>query len=232
MKPERRVGITDVARAAGVSCCTVSQTLNGKRPVGAEVRQRVAKAIQKLGYCPNPTARNLVLKRTLQIGVVVDGVTNGIAAVTVESIGRRLHAHGYKTLLALCSDERRQTARAYLREFSSGMVDGVINMMPEIDTDEAKTLCKGVPVVTYRRPPDHPSDIIDIAAASTKVFEHLWSLGHRKIGIFASDECPNVPGSRREDGYRRFFDARGVSPDERLIERMDWVDQDAAPHAA
>ncbi|WP_449343720.1 LacI family DNA-binding transcriptional regulator [Streptomyces lutosisoli] len=66
----RRIGIVDVAAAAGVSVTTVSHILNeveGKR-VNTETRQRVPETARQLGYAPNGLARGLRLMRSSTIG--------------------------------------------------------------------------------------------------------------------------------------------------------------------
>ena len=49
--------IDDVARVAGVSVSTVSYTFSGKRPISAETRARVERAVRELDYRPHAGAR-------------------------------------------------------------------------------------------------------------------------------------------------------------------------------
>ena len=56
------VTLLDVAASAGVSRSTVSLVINKSPLVKDETRQRVERAIQELGYVPNPNARGLVKK--------------------------------------------------------------------------------------------------------------------------------------------------------------------------
>jgi DNA-binding LacI/PurR family transcriptional regulator len=67
----QRVGIKDVARAAGVSVTTVSHALNGKGRLPAQTRERVQQVALELGYRPSTTARNLAGRRTGLIGLTV-----------------------------------------------------------------------------------------------------------------------------------------------------------------
>src|SRR4051812_3255570 len=72
----RRIGIKDVAAAAGVSVTTVSYILNrveGKR-ASAETRQRVWQAAEELGYKPNNLARGLRTQRSQTIGFIGDEI--------------------------------------------------------------------------------------------------------------------------------------------------------------
>lgn len=67
----RRVGIRQVAAAAGVSVTTVSHALNGKGRLPQETRDRVHEVAQRLGYRPNATARNLAGGKTGLLGLVI-----------------------------------------------------------------------------------------------------------------------------------------------------------------
>jgi DNA-binding LacI/PurR family transcriptional regulator len=51
--------LVDVATAAGVSRSTASRAINDHPRVAPEVRQRVRKVVEELGYRPDPTARAL-----------------------------------------------------------------------------------------------------------------------------------------------------------------------------
>src|SRR4051794_8320091 len=68
----RRVTMTDVARAAGVSPMTVSYTYNRPDRVSAESRTKVLEAAASLGYAgPDPSARSLRYGATRTLGVVL-----------------------------------------------------------------------------------------------------------------------------------------------------------------
>ncbi|MEV6488136.1 LacI family DNA-binding transcriptional regulator [Actinoplanes sp. NPDC051633] len=68
----KRVTMTDVARAAGVSPMTVSYTYNRPERVSAESRDRVLRTAAELGYAgPDPSARSLRYGATRTLGVVL-----------------------------------------------------------------------------------------------------------------------------------------------------------------
>src|ERR1700755_28954 len=71
--------IADVAARAGVGVATVSRVLNGRANVRPDTRDKVLEAIEALKYRPSPTARNLSLRRTHVIGVVVPFFTSASA---------------------------------------------------------------------------------------------------------------------------------------------------------
>lgn len=49
-RTERKIGIKDVSKEAGVALSTVSHVLNGTAPISAEVRIKVLEAARRLGY--------------------------------------------------------------------------------------------------------------------------------------------------------------------------------------
>jgi DNA-binding LacI/PurR family transcriptional regulator len=68
----RRVTMTEVARAAGVSPMTVSYTYNQPDRVSAESRDKVLRTAAALGYAgPDPSARSLRYGATRTLGVVL-----------------------------------------------------------------------------------------------------------------------------------------------------------------
>src|SRR5205807_2407195 len=63
--------MVDIARLAGVSATTVSRALAGSELVPHHKRDKIAKLASESGYVVNTTARNLRLKRTQALSVVV-----------------------------------------------------------------------------------------------------------------------------------------------------------------
>ena len=61
----------EVAQRAGVSRRTVSNVVNGFQYVSPEMRARVQKALDDLGYAPNLVARNLRQGRSGMIALVL-----------------------------------------------------------------------------------------------------------------------------------------------------------------
>jgi LacI family transcriptional regulator len=68
----KRATIFDVAELAGVSIKTVSRVVNREPNVKASTKERVDKAISKLNYRPDQSARNLASHRSHLIGLVYD----------------------------------------------------------------------------------------------------------------------------------------------------------------
>ena len=68
----RRLTLSDIANAVGVSRITVSRALRNSDLVRLEVRQQIQQVAAAMGYRPNLAARDLRLRQRNRIAVVVD----------------------------------------------------------------------------------------------------------------------------------------------------------------
>ena len=178
------VTIADVANHLGVSKSTVSHALSGKRRISTEVRRQVMEAVEELGYRPNFAARVMNTRRTGLVGVLVENLNNPHTTALLEELGREFSRHSIQMVLGTA--DRLENGRTLLGKFSNGMVDGILNTLPELDENEAQKLAGGVPLITYRRHRDAPL-IIDFAAGTRTALSYLNELGHRNIAIIPSD---------------------------------------------
>jgi DNA-binding LacI/PurR family transcriptional regulator len=69
--------IFDVARLAGVSRGTVDRVVYGRGRVSAETKERVRKAIEQLGYVPNPNASSLASKKEYRFACLIPSYNEG-----------------------------------------------------------------------------------------------------------------------------------------------------------
>lgn len=65
------ITIKDVAKKAGVATSTVSRTIKDSPSISPETKEKVRKAMEKLGYTPNFSAQSLASKTTKTIGVIL-----------------------------------------------------------------------------------------------------------------------------------------------------------------
>lgn len=185
----RRATIADVAREAGVSSATAGRALGDYGYVRAEIRERVQKAAEKLGYRPNGLARSMITGRTNTIGVVGADVANPFFAAAMRGIGDVAREKGFGTILTN-SDEDVLLEREAVRLLLEKQVDGII--VAPADTARAEHLFdaveKGTPVVVFDRAvPDLPADSVlaDSVEGTRTAVRHLIDKGHRRIAIIA-----------------------------------------------
>ena len=99
--------IKDIAKACGVSVSTVSRVLNDHPDVSQSVRDRVRSTVERMGYIPNNSARDLVRSQSDNIGVVVRGQDNLFFSAMVKTISREIERRGYTMVLHFIGSDGR-----------------------------------------------------------------------------------------------------------------------------
>ncbi len=77
--PTMKITIGEIARQAGVSTGTVSRVINGKPTVADETRATVLAVMKKLGYEPDPVARELSRRTKHTLGIWVGAGENRLS---------------------------------------------------------------------------------------------------------------------------------------------------------
>ena len=183
--------VKDVAAVAGVSVGTVSRYLNGERlkPRNAE---RVAEAIQTLGFRRNLIAGGLRSGRSLAIGVLMDDFRSMFMSELVSSIESAIEVHDYGVIISDYHANANRLAEK-VNFLLDRNVDGIIlfpHAYQRIDEALELLLSSRIPVCLVNEPrPGTPWDTVltDNRAASQRAVELLTSMGHRAIGGIAGD---------------------------------------------
>jgi len=206
--------IADVATRAGVGVATVSRVLNRRPNVRPATRARVLDAIDALNYRPSPLARNLSLRRTHVIGVVVPFFTSASAVERLRGVASALARSPYDLMLFdLESEDRREHA---FQIFDRGdRSDGLlmISLIPPDDEIERLRMAN-LPCVLIDAPhPGVPCVVIDDVRGGELATSHLIELGHRCIG-FLGDKSPDpfrfASSLDRTRGYEQALAQAGI----------------------
>ncbi|HLO32589.1 MAG TPA: LacI family DNA-binding transcriptional regulator [Anaerolineales bacterium] len=208
----------DVANRAKVSLSTVSYALNGTRPISEETRQRIAKAMEELGYRPHPLARGLASKHTRILAILFPAVERGLGITELDFVASAAHAastNGYH--LVVWSAETNDPSE--LRELTQqGLVDGVILMEVHVNDQRVNLLREiGFPFSMIGRCDDDRDGYVDIAFKQTinEALSHLTGLGHRNIAFLnqsqASYEAGYGPVVRTKVAFEEYIRASGVN---------------------
>jgi DNA-binding LacI/PurR family transcriptional regulator len=221
----RRPAGTDVASLAGVSQKTVSRVMNGERHVKEEVRLRVLRAAQQLGYRRNNVARALNSGRTRRIGVVSLGSTLYGPASMLFELERTARSTGYSLSIVATLEGDPDGVSGAIESLLAEGVDGIVLSEP-IDEGENVHLNADVPLLSLGRFPGltGPRIVItgaDGAAAGRIATEHLLSLGHTTVWHVAG---PQRWWSARDrlDGWHATLREAGINP-------PPWIEGDWSP---
>mgnify|MGYP001037859912 CR=1 FL=1 len=119
------VTINDIARYARVSKSTVSRVLNKADGVSERARTRVTGAMDALNYKPSATARNLALRRSDTIALIVQDIRNPYYAHASWYVERQLRAHGFH-LVVFNADNDTAVEREILDMVGCLRVEGLL----------------------------------------------------------------------------------------------------------
>jgi LacI family transcriptional regulator len=215
--------IMDVARLAEVSMKTVSRVINKEPNVSEELRERVSRAAEMLGYRPNLSARSLAGVRSYLIGYLF-GDPGGDYTHRVEvGLLDRCREAGYHLLVEQIDANASDVAERTAAIVTQLRLDGVVLTAPITDHPDVLRVLGEARVPFVRIAPDVDSDIspqvrIDDFRAAQDLTEHLIGLGHRRIGFVRGD--PRHAAARlRFDGYCSAMEAHKRKVPESLVEQ-------------
>ena len=146
-------------------------------------------AIQQFGYEPNSTAKNLRTLKTGKLIVSVPDISNPFFSLILQGIEAAAQREGYSVLVGDTQhDEKREEGYAMMLRRKEA--DGLIflgHRLPQEAATLIRTMSpKCAPIVNgceFSPTLGIPSVHIDNAKAAYEAMDHLYGLGHRRIGI-------------------------------------------------
>jgi len=190
-KPSNRratVSIRDVAKRAKVSIATVSRAVNRISTVDPELARRVWKAVEEVGYVPNPQARALVSGRSHILGLIVSEITNPFFPELIQEFENLAVAQGYEVMIGSTSYDQVRTEQLVSRMLQRS-VDGVAVMTFGIEEDLIRQLVHNpLPLVFVDAGPEQDNVRVlkvNYGEGIREAVQHLAALGHRSIAFIS-----------------------------------------------
>jgi LacI family transcriptional regulator len=214
---KKRPTIIDVAKHAGVSKTTVSRVVRGEEDrVSEETREKVVESIDKLGYVHNALARGMRTNRTFTIALIIPDITNPFWPEVARGVQDALDEEGYTVLMGN-SDWDLKREQDFLTTMRRNLVDGILINPTSVSNKALLEL--GLPTVVLGLGSEFPNfDIIgsDSRSGSEMALQHLYDLGHRRIGLI-NGLSRRSSRSSRLDAYYEFHQKMGMDIDTELI---------------
>jgi LacI family transcriptional regulator len=209
--------INDVAARAGVSKRTVSRVMNEQPNITADTRDRVLKAIERLGYRPNPAARRLASGKSHLIGLFHSVCTPPDAAL-VEQVTLAMAAERYRVLVCSgdCSSPNAAEEIASLARVVP--IDGAILCAPlsEQLAFSPEFHARNIPYVRIGPSTGLHSISSDDREAARQMTRYLASLGHARIGFVCGPREQDSMQQRRQ-GFLDGLQIAGLPNDRGLM---------------
>ena len=216
--------IRDIARECGVSVSTVSRVLNNRPDVSEAVRRQVLSVVERQGYIPNNSARDLGRSQSAAIGVVVRGTGNLFFSDMLKTVSREIDAAGCTMVLRQIDSDADEVKEGAILEREKKL-RGLIFLGGRFDYTPAELALVGVPYVccsyTNRfgslREEDYASVSIDDHQTAYRAVEVLLQLGHRRIAALIPSTSDRSISQLRCNGYLAALRDSGTAFDQALL---------------
>ncbi|CAB3911756.1 LacI family DNA-binding transcriptional regulator [Achromobacter anxifer] len=206
-----RVTMQEVARRVGVSAITVSRALRTPDKVAEELRQRIARVCQELGYVPNHAASVLASARSQTIVALIPSLSNVVFVDIIAGIKEELDRHGYHMLIGVTGyspDEEEALLRKYMQHAPDGLILTGIDHNPGVwellDAQRIPT----VHTIETLDGGEHMSVGFSQFDSGYAAGRHLVERGYRRIGVVGAQLDPR--SLRRCEGCRQALRDAGL----------------------
>lgn len=234
-----RVGIRDVADAAGVSPTTVSHALSGKGRISEQTRIRVAETAASLGYRPNRSAQHLVTGSSGLIALYAGNSSTPTGRLTsslpdypfIMNIAMAASIEAIEQGLSMALSSQTSEAPGLLQMG----VDGAVIIDPEVnDAVNEEFFEAGIPVVTVGRILGAPEEMnehwvdVDHYKITIEVLDHLKKRGAERVAVISAPVGPSYVADSLE-GYKAWCESTGQEP---LFHTLDGRDYEQETRTA
>ncbi len=207
-----RKNIHEVAKMAGVSIATVSRAFNNSKLIKGDTKSRILRIAEEIDYKPSPLARGLSTKMTDTIGVIIPDISGEFFTDIIHGIDEEAHRWN-KFIIVASSHSQRNAVETLIDFMSSGRVDGVIMMAPQIHKEVPEIIAKSKrPVVLINSLNDIDEAVsisIDNYQGTVANIEHLLEHGFKKIAIIKGPK-DNCDAEERFLGYKDTLEKHGI----------------------
>src|SRR3984893_3046266 len=198
-KAGNQVTAEDVARTLGVSQSTISRAFSMTASISGEMKLRVIKAANKLGYQPNVIARSLITRRTNMVAIVMANLVDPFYPVVLDELVQQVQAGGFQTLLFVPSaGEKIDDIMPNLLQYQ---VDAIILTSATISSAMARICAaRDTPVVSFNRyVPGLNIHAVssDNVGGGRDVADYLVATGHERLAFISAQRDATTNRDRR-----------------------------------
>jgi LacI family transcriptional regulator len=213
----------DIADKLKVSRITVSKALRDHPDISAKMKEMVKKAVEEMGYSPNLIAKQLSLRKTFTLGIVVPDLENSFFSYLVDSIIDAATERNYHIILTV-SREKQEIEKQNIRNLIGMRVDGLLVCVSQFTTDPGIFEYAGkmnIPLVFFDRAIKgigYSYVVFNDRSGTLDALNKIIAAGYNKIAHFAGYASISI-GLERCNGYKEALMSNGIPiQKERIIE--------------
>jgi len=228
------IKLSDIAKYANVSTATVSNVINGTRPVSASMRKIVLEAMEALNYHPPQMIKSdhLDRDRNFTIGVIVTSTRHVFFGDVLSGIYRMAGKYGYNVAV-YSSEDSFEREKQLVRHLAGRGIDGILinSLCNSEDYEYLRYLAnlskrkRRIPVVSIDRnfvKCGVSSAFVDGYTGAKMATRHLAKRGCHRIACISGAKLDEATIER----YRGFVYAlgeSGIKLDEACVARGDYT---------
>lgn len=195
---ERPARLADVAESSGVSVATVSRALSGHPGVSDELRRRIEREAERIGYVRDATGHSLRSGKTSLVGVWVESIQNASSARLVSALTDALHPHGYDILVTEFSHDPAED-ESRIQSLAKRRPDYMIVLHPPRQQAFADFHQNGHQVILISSGPpgewDGPLVFVNSSHSRRELAHDLIRLGHERVLVLQPARRAGRPGT-------------------------------------
>lgn len=216
-KPRRRnegITLADVAREIGVSQITVSRVIRNRGSISDETREKVERAIRKVGYVPNRLAGSLASAGSDLIGVIVPTLRSIIFHHVLQGVNEAISAAGYRSVVGSTEFRKSEEERLVASLLSWRPAAMIIASFDHLETTVhslVSSQVKLVEITDIDRAPVGVTVGFSHWQAGYETGKYFVSRGYRRIGYIGQDNAIDEYARRRYEGFVAALAKSGIS---------------------
>src|SRR5688572_19377505 len=157
MKSPKDITIYDIAKALDISPATVSRGLKDHPGIRKDTKKRIIEAARQMGYQHNTFARNLRIRKTNTIGVIIPRLNSYFMSTVIAGMEKVANDRGYMLLISQTQESAKKEVASVNTMFNS-RVDGLLVSLA-FDTENIEhfdaMLKKEIPIIFFDRVAEH-----------------------------------------------------------------------------
>lgn len=210
----QRPTIKTIAQIAGVTHATVSKALRDHDDISKEMKEKIKKIAKEIGYTPNAWARNLSMRHSQTIGMIVPAMGNDTVYSDVfEVISGRAAKEGLSVILGSCNRDP-WLEEEFCRKMVENRVAALIVAPISTQVEHIKRICSNTVPILFTGGKIEPTEenylIMDYQRSAEIAVKHLYELGHRDIALFLYHPENRTIQQKRE-GYQKMMRKMGLA---------------------
>ncbi len=221
------IRIKDIAKEIGVTAPTVSKALNNRPGINKELRSRIKKTAERLGYAPYMTARETGMydQGVKTIAVIYSRVGQHLIDMLQQGTDKIIYGNGFYELRYtldvsnILITPEKENELLLDRLLKDQRISGILFAFLTVsDITLAQFHKRKIPTVLLNNYTDYGKCVtINNKQAMYNVIKKLFELGHTQIGLIMPNENLEQVWQDRLNGYKQYLKEKSLTYNPNLI---------------